>query len=78
LPRVSGDVTRIGIDVSGYRDELCRLATEMMFDYPKHPIAWSCAALYSDLKGEREKSMQFIDMVPLPFPPSLVFWFLSS
>jgi hypothetical protein len=66
LPRVSGDVTRMGIDVNGYRDELCRVATEMLNDCPSHPIAWSCAALYTDLKGEREKALQFIDKVFVP------------
>jgi hypothetical protein len=59
LPRLSGGTC----DVNSYRDELCRVATEMMNTSPGHPTAWSCAALYTDLKGEKEKAMQFIDKV---------------
>lgn len=63
LPRISGDISRMGIDVTGYREELCRLATEMMSDFPRHPISWSCAALYTDLRGDKDKAMLFIEKV---------------
>lgn len=63
--RGTSGTTTYGVDTTGYREDLCRLATDLLSDYPKHPISWSCAALYTDIKGDKDKAMLFIDKVIL-------------
>lgn len=52
-------------DITRHEEELSLLANAMLNECPRLAVGWVAAALYTDLKEDKEKSLAFIEKVCL-------------
>ena len=50
-------------EVTGLEEELSLLASDLLSGSPRQAMGWVAAALYTELKGDRERAMLLIDKV---------------